>query len=114
MSESLHLTRNGSILEITLDRPKANAIDAKTSFEMGEVFLNFRDDPQLRVAIITGAGEKFFSAGWALNWHWRQILLSVPITPASLCRKPNWASFLTAAACCVCRRSCRLPSSMKW
>ncbi|EOT5957961.1 hypothetical protein ACK6GM_001654, partial [Escherichia coli] len=30
MSESLHLTRNGSILEITLDRPKANAIDAKT------------------------------------------------------------------------------------
>ena len=35
MSESLHLTRNGSILEITLDRPKANAIDAKTSFEMG-------------------------------------------------------------------------------
>ncbi len=45
MSESLHLTRNGSILEITLDRPKANAIDAKTSFEMGEVFLNFRDDP---------------------------------------------------------------------
>lgn len=44
MSESLHLTRNGSILEITLDRPKANAIDAKTSFEMGEVFLNFRDD----------------------------------------------------------------------
>lgn len=60
MSESLHLTRNGSILEITLDRPKANAIDAKTSFEMGEVFLNFRDDPQLRVAIITGAGEKFF------------------------------------------------------
>ncbi len=63
MSESLHLTRNGSILEITLDRPKANAIDAKTSFEMGEVFLNFRDDPQLRVAIITGAGEKFFFRG---------------------------------------------------
>uniref|UniRef100_UPI001EF92077 enoyl-CoA hydratase-related protein n=1 Tax=Serratia marcescens TaxID=615 RepID=UPI001EF92077 len=53
MSESLHLTRNGSNLEITLDRPKANAIDAKTSLEMGEVFLNFRDDPQLRVAIIT-------------------------------------------------------------
>ncbi len=34
---------------------------------MGEVFLNFRDDPQLRVAIITGAGEKFFSAGWDLK-----------------------------------------------
>ncbi len=45
MSESLHLTRNGPILEITLDRPKANAIDAKTSFAMGEAFLHFRDDP---------------------------------------------------------------------
>ncbi|VUC86266.1 carnitine racemase [Salmonella enterica] len=56
MSESLHLTRNGPILEITLDRPKANAIDAKTSFAMGEAFLNFRDDPELRVAIITGGG----------------------------------------------------------
>ncbi|EEE2283925.1 carnitinyl-CoA dehydratase, partial [Salmonella enterica subsp. arizonae] len=57
MSESLRLTRNGPILEITLDRPKANAIDARTSFAMGEAFLSFRDDPHLRVAIITGAGE---------------------------------------------------------
>lgn len=67
MSESLKITRNGAILEIILDRPKANAIDAKTSFKMGEVFLNFRDDPSLRVAIITGAGERFFSAGWDLK-----------------------------------------------
>lgn len=67
MSESLHVTRNGSILEIVLDRPKANAIDAKTSYEMGEVFLAFRDDPELRVAIITGAGARFFSAGWDLK-----------------------------------------------
>lgn len=67
MSESLHVTRNGTILEIILDRPKANAIDAKTSFEMGEVFLAFRDDPTLRVAIISGAGERFFSAGWDLK-----------------------------------------------
>ncbi|EAR9308201.1 crotonobetainyl-CoA hydratase [Salmonella enterica subsp. enterica] len=67
MSESLHLTRNGPILEITLDRPKANAIDAKTSFAMGEAFLRFRDDPDLRVAIVSGAGEKFFSAGWDLK-----------------------------------------------
>lgn len=67
MSESLHIKRNGYILEITLDRPKANAIDAKTSFEMGEVFQHFRDDPELRVAIITGAGDRFFSAGWDLK-----------------------------------------------
>lgn len=66
MSE-LHIKRNGYILEITLDRPKANAIDAKTSFAMGEAFIAFRDDPELRVAIITGAGERFFSAGWDLK-----------------------------------------------
>lgn len=63
----LHIKRNGYILEITLDRPKANAIDAKTSFAMGEAFIVFRDDPELRVAIITGAGERFFSAGWDLK-----------------------------------------------
>ncbi|VFS22523.1 carnitine racemase [Salmonella enterica subsp. enterica serovar Typhimurium] len=67
MSESLHLTRNGPDPGNYLDRPKANAIDAKTSFAMGEAFLNFRDDPELRVAIITGGGEKFFSAGWDLK-----------------------------------------------
>lgn len=67
MNESLHIRRNGHILEITLDRPKANAIDAKTSFAMGEAFIAFRDDPELRVAIITGAGGRFFSAGWDLK-----------------------------------------------
>src|SRR5262249_58742926 len=34
---------------------------------MGEVFAGFRDDPALRVAIITGGGEKFFCAGWDLK-----------------------------------------------
>jgi enoyl-CoA hydratase/carnithine racemase len=34
---------------------------------MGEAFIAFRDDPELRVAIVTGAGERFFSAGWDLK-----------------------------------------------
>ena len=38
-----------------------------TSRELGEVFMGFRDDPDLRVAIITGGGEKFFCAGWDLK-----------------------------------------------
>ena len=57
----------GSILEITIDRPKANAIDAKTSIMLGDIFADFRDNPKLKVAIITGGGEKFFSAGWDLK-----------------------------------------------
>ena len=59
--------REGAILEVTLDRPKANAIDLKTSVLMGEVFADFRDDPELRVAIITGGGNKFFCPGWDLK-----------------------------------------------
>jgi crotonobetainyl-CoA hydratase len=57
----------GPVLEVTLDRPKANAIDLATSRRMGENFRAFRDDPDLRVAILTGAGEKFFCAGWDLK-----------------------------------------------
>jgi len=67
MSEVLKVERNGAILEVTLDRPKANAIDAATSRLMGETFCRFRDDPALRVAIVTGGGERFFSAGWDLK-----------------------------------------------
>ena len=57
----------GGILQVTLDRPKANAIDLATSKIMGEVFSKFRDDPTLHVAIITAAGEKFFCPGWDLK-----------------------------------------------
>ncbi len=59
-------TRDG-VLEVTLDRPKANAIDLATSRILGETFQGFRDDETLRVAIITGAGDKFFCPGWDLK-----------------------------------------------
>ena len=67
MSEVVKTKRVGGILEITLDRPKANAIDLATSRVMGETFREFRDNPDLRVAIISTAGDKFFSAGWDLK-----------------------------------------------
>jgi crotonobetainyl-CoA hydratase len=67
MTEALKLKRRGVILEVTLDRPKANAIDAATSRAMGEAFCSFRDDPELVCAILTGGGERFFSAGWDLK-----------------------------------------------
>ena len=59
--------QDGAILEVTLDRPKANAIDLQTSRIMGEVFRDFRDNNDLRVAIITGGGDKFFCPGWDLK-----------------------------------------------
>ena len=67
MSSPLIVERRGKVLEVTINRPKANAIDAPTSRIMGETFAKFRDDPELRVAILTGAGEKFFCPGWDLK-----------------------------------------------
>ncbi len=67
MSDIVRVTRDGAILEVVLDRPKANAIDSATSRRLGDVFAAFRDDAGLRVAIVTGGGEKFFSAGWDLK-----------------------------------------------
>ena len=65
--EALTIVKDGGIWEITLNRPKANAIDLATSRQMGELFMNFRDDPEARVAILRAEGDKFFCAGWDLK-----------------------------------------------
>jgi crotonobetainyl-CoA hydratase len=67
VTTSIKTLRTSAILEVTIDRPKANAIDAATSRFLGDVFANFRDDPDLRVAILTSTGEKFFCPGWDLK-----------------------------------------------
>ncbi|MEO0635288.1 MAG: carnitinyl-CoA dehydratase [Pseudomonadota bacterium] len=68
MSDSLIRTHSDrGVFELVLDRPKANAIDLATSRLMGEAFQAFRDDPELRVALITGAGDRFFCPGWDLK-----------------------------------------------
>ena len=66
-NNSVLTDRQGSVLQVTLNRPKANAIDVATSRELGDVFAGFRDDPELQVAIITGGGDKFFCPGWDLK-----------------------------------------------
>ena len=58
---------DGPVLVITLDRPKANAIDVPTSQALYAAFDRLRREPGLRAAILTGAGERFFSAGWDLK-----------------------------------------------
>ena len=67
MTDAIQVTRQGAVLEVIIDRPKANAIDLATSRQMGEIFREFRDDDSLRVGLLTAAGEKFFSAGWDLK-----------------------------------------------
>lgn len=67
MDNAIKIRTKGFIFELTIDRPKANAIDLATSRIMGEAFRSFRDDPDLRVAILRAEGDKFFSAGWDLK-----------------------------------------------
>ena len=65
--EPVRAVAAGGVLEITLDRPPANAIDAATSRALYEAFARLEADPDLRVGIVTAAGERFFCAGWDLK-----------------------------------------------
>ena len=65
-AEPVRMDVADGILTITLDRPKANAINVATSLALHAAFARLQRDPALRVAIITGTG-RFFSAGWDLN-----------------------------------------------
>jgi crotonobetainyl-CoA hydratase len=64
---TLHTNIEDRVMILTMDRPKANAIDSGLSKALGEAFIRYRDDSALRCAIVTAAGEKFFSAGWDLK-----------------------------------------------
>ena len=67
IDKEVRVERRGHVLEITIDRPKVNAIDDATSKKLGRAFVMLRDDPELRVGLLTAAGEKIFSAGWDLK-----------------------------------------------
>ena len=59
----------GPVAWITLNRPEVkNAIDIETHERLCEIWTNFRDDPNLRVAVITGSGDAF-TAGADLRTH---------------------------------------------
>lgn len=62
-----HVEMQGVAAVMTIDRPKANAIDAATSKALGDTFATLDADPAVRAIILTGAGPKFFCAGWDLS-----------------------------------------------
>jgi crotonobetainyl-CoA hydratase len=66
-SDAVHVAVEGPILVLTVDRPKANAIDAATSRALYDAMSRLHADETLRVAVLTAAGEHFFSAGWDLK-----------------------------------------------
>ena len=67
MINDVEVKRDGHILEISLNRGKVNAIDVPTSQALAAAFKELRNNPELRVAILTGVGDRIFSAGWDLK-----------------------------------------------
>lgn len=63
--------KKGRIAIITINRPEAmNALDNQTYSKLKEALADFRNNPELWVGIITGAGDKAFSAGADLSTDW--------------------------------------------
>jgi E-phenylitaconyl-CoA hydratase len=61
---SIDLAQNEGIAIITINRPeRRNAMDAEHYKALSEAWIEVRDNPEIRVAVITGAGDKAFSAG---------------------------------------------------
>ncbi len=68
MPEAIKYEKKNHIATITFNRPEAmNAMNAVMRKELGEAYVDFRDDIDSWVLIITGAGEKSFSAGMDLK-----------------------------------------------
>ncbi|MEX2245239.1 MAG: enoyl-CoA hydratase-related protein [Dehalococcoidia bacterium] len=62
--EKITYEQRGRIAFVTINRPdRLNAIDAQTSWELLQAFTGFRDNDDLWVAVLTGAGDRAFSTG---------------------------------------------------
>ena len=67
MRDAVLVKETGHILEITINRPPANAINAGVSMSIYEALSQLQEEQTLRVGIITGTGDRIFSAGWDLK-----------------------------------------------
>ena len=64
----LIVERSDGVLILTMNRPEAgNALSPEMLVRMAEAWYEFRDSPELRVAILTGSGDEHFSAGGDLK-----------------------------------------------
>jgi len=71
--------RDGPLTVVTLNRPEVmNALHPPAHFELSQVFDSFASDPDQWVAIVTGAGERAFSAGNDLKYQASGGKMSIP------------------------------------
>jgi methylglutaconyl-CoA hydratase len=71
--DTVRLTRHGAVTQIALDRPDVrNAFNDEMLVDLVEAFTAIRDDPEVRVAVLTGEGN-CFCAGADVNWMKRVV-----------------------------------------
>jgi len=88
--------KEGRIAIFTINRPEAmNALNMQVRLELNEALIDFRDDPDLWVGIITGAGEKAFSAGADIK-EFRPGPIEVRGAVARLRPDQIWKPFIAA------------------
>src|SRR5271166_2710175 len=66
--QNIKFEKKNQIAYVTIDRPKVlNALNMATMQELKTLFANLKDDAEVRVVLLTGAGEKAFIAGADIN-----------------------------------------------
>jgi enoyl-CoA hydratase/carnithine racemase len=101
MPEFCRAERDGRILTVTIDRPEVmNSLHPPANFELAAIFDEFVADPDLWVAIITGEGERAFSAGNDLKFQASQGSGSVTVPDSGFggltSRYDNWKPVIAA------------------
>ncbi len=90
MPEAIIYEKKGHIAILTMNRPEAmNAMTTLMRRELGEAFVDFRDDPDAWVLIITGAGDRAFSAGLDLREMAERVAAGLPRVDASTKEMPS-------------------------
>jgi crotonobetainyl-CoA hydratase len=85
MSEPVLVERRGNVLVITINRPEArNAVNGAVSAGVGDALEQAQADPEVRAIVLTGAGDKSFSAGADLKAISRGENVLHP-------RRPDWS-----------------------
>jgi dehydration protein DpgD len=84
-------TRSGHVARIVLDRPAVlNAMDLRTHEELATIWDDVEADDEIRVAVLTGAGERSFSVGQDLKERARLIAQGAPPTTFGSRGQPGW------------------------
>ncbi len=98
---SIDYVKDGKIATITLNRPEAlNAITPEMLRQLSEALVDFRDDDQIMVGIITGSGEKAFSIGADIRTMLPEMkrarAQNLPEPPTIMCGLTIWKPLIAA------------------